>query len=126
MTGSGRVGKIVASAAAKFLTPVTLEVRPFTAFICPFDVRTEQLGGKSPVIVDPNCDIEMTARRVLWGKVINAGQTCIAPDYILVPKSFQDKLIDALIAQYVCSSSLIALTSDTFFIDTNNSTLIMR
>ncbi|KAF8348497.1 NAD-aldehyde dehydrogenase [Amanita rubescens] len=82
-TGSGRVGKIVASAAAKFLTPVTLE-----------------LGGKSPVIVDPNCDIEMTARRVLWGKVINAGQTCIAPDYILVPKSFQDKLIDALVAQY--------------------------
>lgn len=56
----------------------------------------------------------MTARRVLWGKVVNAGQTCIAPDYILVPKSFQDELVDALIAQYVCSWSLIALTLNNF------------
>lgn len=56
----------------------------------------------------------MTARRVLWGKVVNAGQTCIAPDYILVPKSFQDELVDALIAQYVCSWPLIALTLNNF------------
>jgi aldehyde dehydrogenase (NAD+) len=82
-TGSGRVGKIVASAAAKFLTPITLE-----------------LGGKSPVIVDSNCDLDTAARRILWGKIINAGQTCVAPDYILVPKSFQGKLVDALVAQY--------------------------
>jgi len=82
-TGNGRVGKIVATAAAKHLTPVTLE-----------------LGGKSPVIIDPNCDLETAARRILWGKVVNAGQTCVAPDYILVPRSFQDKFIDALIAQY--------------------------
>lgn len=78
-TGSGRVGKIVAEAAAKFVTPVTLE-----------------LGGKSPVFVDPNCDLEMAARRILWGKAVNAGQTCVAPDYVLVPRSFQDKFIQAL------------------------------
>ncbi|KAF8623849.1 hypothetical protein AX15_006169 [Amanita polypyramis BW_CC] len=82
-TGSGRVGKIVASAAAKFLTPLTLE-----------------LGGKSPAIVDPSCDLYTSARRILWGKVINAGQTCVAPDYILVPKPFQDELVDALVTQY--------------------------
>ncbi|KAF8638214.1 hypothetical protein AX16_010560 [Volvariella volvacea WC 439] len=78
-TGGGRVGKIVATAAAKHLTPVTLE-----------------LGGKSPVIIDPNCDLEMAARRILWGKIVNAGQTCVAPDYILVPSHFQDKLVQAL------------------------------
>ncbi|TFK73416.1 NAD-aldehyde dehydrogenase [Pluteus cervinus] len=82
-TGGGRVGKIVAAAAAKHLTPVILE-----------------LGGKSPVIVDPNCDLQLTAKRILWGKVSNAGQTCIAPDYILVPRSFQDTLIDALKTAY--------------------------
>ncbi|KAF7425984.1 hypothetical protein PC9H_008346 [Pleurotus ostreatus] len=78
-TGSGRVGKIVAAAAAKHLTPVTLE-----------------LGGKSPVVIDPNCDLETAARRILWGKVANAGQTCVAPDYILVPRDFQDTFADAL------------------------------
>ncbi|PFH47014.1 hypothetical protein AMATHDRAFT_153157 [Amanita thiersii Skay4041] len=82
-TGPGRVGKIVASAAAKFLTPVSLE-----------------LGGKSPVIVDPNCDLQTAARRILWGKCVNAGQTCVAPDYILVPRSFQDQFVDALVEQY--------------------------
>ncbi|KAF8888614.1 NAD-aldehyde dehydrogenase [Infundibulicybe gibba] len=78
-TGGGRVGKIVAAAAAKHLTPVSLE-----------------LGGKSPVIIDPNCDLQMTAKRILWGKVVNAGQTCVAPDYILVPRSFQDTFVQAL------------------------------
>ncbi|KAK2461146.1 hypothetical protein APHAL10511_006673 [Amanita phalloides] len=82
-TGGERVGKIVASAAVKYLTPVTLE-----------------LGGKSPAIVDPNCDIDVAARRILWGKGLNAGQTCIAPDYILVPRSFQGQLVDALVDQY--------------------------
>ncbi|KAF7426026.1 hypothetical protein PC9H_008391 [Pleurotus ostreatus] len=78
-TGSGRVGKIVSLAAAKHLTPITLE-----------------LGGKSPVVVDPSCDLETAARRIMWGKIVNAGQTCVAPDYILVPKEFQDTLANAL------------------------------
>ena len=69
-TGGTAVGKIVATAAAKFVTPLTLE-----------------LGGKSPVIVDSNCDIELAAKRVLWGKVQNNGQLCFSPDYVLVPKS---------------------------------------
>lgn len=71
--------KIVSAASAKHLTPVTLE-----------------LGGKSPVFIDPGCDLEVAALRLLWGKVVNAGQTCVAPDYVLVPRSFQDKLVDAL------------------------------
>ncbi|KAK0192633.1 NAD-aldehyde dehydrogenase [Armillaria mellea] len=86
-TGSGRVGRIIASAAGKTLTPVTLE-----------------LGGKSPVFIDPKCDLPMTARRIFWGKIVNAGQSCVAPDYILVPKDFQDKFIEALKA-----------TNDTFY-----------
>ncbi|MFY7739562.1 MAG: aldehyde dehydrogenase [Flavobacterium sp.] len=78
-TGSVAVGKIVAKAAAEFLTPVTLE-----------------LGGKNPCIVDENCNIKLTAKRIIWGKFINAGQTCIAPDYILVNSKIKSKLIDAL------------------------------
>lgn len=57
---------------------------------------TLELGGKSPVIIDPHCDIKLAARRILWGKVINAGQTCVAPDYILIPRSFQDTFAQAL------------------------------
>jgi aldehyde dehydrogenase (NAD+) len=78
-TGSVAVGKIVAKAAAEFLTPVTLE-----------------LGGKNPCIIDKNCNIKLTAKRIVWGKFINAGQTCIAPDYLLVNKEIKEKLIDAL------------------------------
>ena len=66
-TGSVAVGKIVAKAAAENLTPVTLE-----------------LGGKSPCIVDETANLELSAKRIVWGKIINAGQTCVAPDYILV------------------------------------------
>lgn len=77
--GGPRVAHIVSAAAAKHLTPVTLE-----------------LGGKSPVIIDPACDIKLAARRILWGKVINAGQACVAPDYILVPRYFQDTFVQAL------------------------------
>lgn len=55
-----------------------------------------QLGGKCPVVIDPACDLKTTARRLLWGKTVNAGQTCTSPDYVLVPKGFQDKLVDAL------------------------------
>ncbi len=69
-TGSPRIGKTVMQAAAKHLTPVTLE-----------------LGGKSPVIVDQSADIKKAAERILWGKFINAGQTCVAPDYLLIHES---------------------------------------
>lgn len=75
-TGSTSVGKIVAQAAAKNLTPVTLE-----------------LGGKSPAIVCQDADLKLTAKRILWGKLINAGQTCIAPDYVLVDEKIYDSLI---------------------------------
>ncbi|MBU3190887.1 aldehyde dehydrogenase [Clostridium bowmanii] len=75
-TGSVPVGKIVMEAASKHLTPVTLE-----------------LGGKSPCIVDKDTDIKLAAKRIAWGKFINAGQTCVAPDYILVHKSVKEKLI---------------------------------
>jgi aldehyde dehydrogenase (NAD+) len=75
-TGSSRVGKIVMKAASEFLTPVVLE-----------------LGGKSPCIVDENANIEIAAKRIAWSKAINAGQTCIAPDYILVHQNVRDELI---------------------------------
>jgi len=78
-TGSTRVGKIVYESAAKHLTPVTLE-----------------LGGKNPTIVDQTASINLTAKRIVWGKFLNAGQTCIATDYILVHKSVKEKLIEAL------------------------------
>ncbi|KAG8744904.1 hypothetical protein FRC10_009274 [Ceratobasidium sp. 414] len=82
-TGNGNVGRIVATAAAKHLTPVTLE-----------------LGGKSPVVVDPKSDLKVAARRILWGKATNAGQTCVAPDYVLVPEEGQDALVKELTAAY--------------------------
>ncbi|MBC5862594.1 aldehyde dehydrogenase [Flavobacterium turcicum] len=78
-TGSVAVGKIVAKAAAKHLTPVTLE-----------------LGGKSPCIVDETANIKISARRIIWGKIVNAGQTCVAPDYVLVHESVKQQLIEAL------------------------------
>jgi aldehyde dehydrogenase (NAD+) len=78
-TGSVAVGKIVAKAASHFMTPTTLE-----------------LGGKNPCIVDENCIVQLTAKRIVWGKFINAGQTCIAPDYILVHYKIKSKLIKAL------------------------------
>uniref|UniRef100_A0A672L2M2 Aldehyde dehydrogenase family 3 member A2 n=1 Tax=Sinocyclocheilus grahami TaxID=75366 RepID=A0A672L2M2_SINGR len=73
-TGSSTVGKLVMEAAARHLTPVTLE-----------------LGGKSPCYIDKNCDIRIACRRITWGKYMNCGQTCIAPDYILCESSIQDK-----------------------------------
>jgi aldehyde dehydrogenase (NAD+) len=69
----------VAEAAARHLTPVTLE-----------------LGGKSPVILDEACDLDEAARRTVWGKFINAGQTCIAPDYVFVPRSRERAFLDAV------------------------------
>ncbi|KAI8142606.1 Aldehyde/histidinol dehydrogenase [Fennellomyces sp. T-0311] len=77
-TGNGAVGRIVMTAAAKHLTPVTLE-----------------LGGKSPAIVTDSADIELTASRLLWGKYYNCGQTCVAPDYVLVAQDKHEQLIEA-------------------------------
>jgi aldehyde dehydrogenase (NAD+) len=74
-TGNGTVGRIVMTAAAKHLTPVTLE-----------------LGGKSPTIVDRSADLDVAARRIAWGKYINAGQTCVAPDYVLVDRRVEGPL----------------------------------
>jgi len=75
-TGSPEVGKIVMRAAAKHLSSVTLE-----------------LGGKSPVIIDEFYDLADAARKIVWGKLINAGQTCVAPDYLLIPESRQNEFI---------------------------------
>jgi aldehyde dehydrogenase (NAD+) len=78
-TGNGTVGRIVMQAAAKNLTPVTLE-----------------LGGKSPCIVDRTADLALAARRIAWGKFLNAGQTCVAPDYILADEAIEAELIGEL------------------------------
>jgi coniferyl-aldehyde dehydrogenase len=75
-TGSTAVGREVAQAAAKNLTPVTLE-----------------LGGKSPAIIDASCNLDRVIDRIAWGKLINAGQTCIAPDYMLVPRGDVDRFV---------------------------------
>jgi len=81
-TGSTPVGKIVYEAAAKNLTPVTLE-----------------LGGKCPAFVNPSANIKMTAKRLIWGKFLNSGQTCNAPDYVLVHQKVKDKFLSACKAE---------------------------
>ena len=81
-TGSPRVGKLIMRAASEHLTPVTLE-----------------LGGKSPCIVDESADIKLAARRIVWGKFLNAGQTCIAVDYVLVQRRVKAALVQALAAE---------------------------
>lgn len=78
-TGSVNVGKIVAQASAQYLTPTTLE-----------------LGGKNPCIVDETANIKLAAKRIVWGKFLNAGQTCIAPDYIIIHYSVKQAFIEAL------------------------------
>ncbi|PWN61085.1 aldehyde dehydrogenase [Chryseobacterium viscerum] len=78
-TGSTKVGKIVYKAAAEHLTPVVLE-----------------LGGKSPAIVTKNANLEMAAKRIVWGKFLNAGQTCVAPDYLLVEETIQEQFLEML------------------------------
>lgn len=78
-TGSAPVGKIILNAAAKHLTPCTLE-----------------LGGKCPTLIEPDADIEITARRLVWGKLLNCGQTCLAPDYVIVHSSVKNQLVDAI------------------------------
>lgn len=76
-TGSVAVGKIVAKAAAEHLTPVTLE-----------------LGGKNPCIIDETANLKLAAKRIVWGKFLNAGQTCIAPDYILIQEEMKSHFVD--------------------------------
>ena len=80
-TGNGTVGRIVMEAAAKHLTPVTLE-----------------LGGKSPCIVDESADLDVAAKRIVYGKFFNAGQTCVAPDYVLVHDLVHDALINRMVS----------------------------
>jgi coniferyl-aldehyde dehydrogenase len=80
-TGSAAVGRLVAASAAKNLTPVTLE-----------------LGGKSPVIIDRSADLGLAARRIAFGKLLNAGQTCIAPDYVLCPAELQQQFVKLFFA----------------------------
>lgn len=76
-TGSVAVGKIVAKAAAEHLTPITLE-----------------LGGKNPCIIDETANLKLAAKRIAWGKFLNAGQTCIAPDYILIQEEMKNHFVD--------------------------------
>lgn len=105
-TGNGRVARIVSTAAAKHLTPLTLE-----------------LGGQSPVIVDSTADISLAAKRILWGKINNAGQICVAPDYILAQSSIVPSLVAAFKEHYdmffpegaLASTSYSRIVSDTHF-----------
>jgi coniferyl-aldehyde dehydrogenase len=101
-TGSTAVGRLVAQAAAKNLTPVTLE-----------------LGGKSPAIVDPSCDLSIAAPRLALGKLLNAGQTCIAPDYALVPAARVEQFaaamraaVTAMYARIVDNDDYTSIVSD--------------
>ncbi|PPQ79732.1 hypothetical protein CVT25_003299 [Psilocybe cyanescens] len=96
-TGNGRVGRIISAAAAKHLTPLTLE-----------------LGGKSPVIIDSTADISLAAKRILWGKIFNTGQICVAPDYILAEKSIIPALVEALKEHYHAFYPNGALASDSY------------
>jgi aldehyde dehydrogenase (NAD+) len=99
-TGSPQVGKIIYQAAAKNLTPVTLE-----------------LGGKSPVIITADSNLKMTVKRMVWAKFINAGQTCIAPDYVLVHKSVENKLLQLL---------KVEIEKENFSIENGNYTQIIN
>ncbi|WP_340244987.1 coniferyl aldehyde dehydrogenase [Roseobacter sp. HKCCA2468] len=103
-TGSTRVGKLIAAAAAPNLTPVTLE-----------------LGGKSPAIVAPDYAIKEAAARITWGKSFNAGQTCIAPDYVLVPRGDARRFADQVLANFkqhfnsILDHDYTAIVSERFF-----------
>jgi aldehyde dehydrogenase (NAD+) len=79
-TGSSRVGKIVMEAAAKYLTPVVLE-----------------LGGKNPVVVDKDANLKIAARRIVWGKLLNAGQSCVAPDYLYVHSEVKKQFLQLMV-----------------------------
>ena len=94
-TGSVAVGKIVYQAAAKYLTPVTLE-----------------LGGKSPAIITDAANLKLHVKRIIWAKFINAGQTCIAPDYILLPKSLEQEFLT--LAKAEIANEKFAVANDNY------------
>jgi len=94
-TGSPAVGKIVMATAAQYLTPVTLE-----------------LGGKSPTIIADDCDLKMAAERLLFGKYLNAGQTCVAPDYLFVPRNKVEAFVD--LAREIVSGRYPSAESEDF------------
>lgn len=96
-TGGATVGRIVMRAAAEHLTPVTLE-----------------LGGKSPAVIDADADIDSAARRLVWGKCLNAGQTCIAPDYVLVQPEQREPLVQAMQQQLEAMYGPDRLASDDY------------
>ena len=96
-TGSTRVGKIVMQKACEHFTPVTLE-----------------MGGKSPCIVDETANIELTAKRIVFGKFLNAGQTCVAPDYLYCASSIKDKLIKEIEKQIVLQYTVSPLTNSSY------------
>lgn len=96
-TGSVAVGKIVAKAAAENLTPVTLE-----------------LGGKNPCIIDETANLKLAAKRIVWGKFMNAGQTCIAPDYILIHKDMKSHFIDYLKEEIISAYGENSINSPDF------------
>lgn len=96
-TGNGRIARIVAAAAAKHLTPLTLE-----------------LGGKSPVYIDSDYDIELAAKRILFGKNTNAGQVCISPDFVLIHPSKQEALVSALKSHIASFHPSGALTDENY------------
>ncbi|OAD90335.1 aldehyde dehydrogenase [Aequorivita soesokkakensis] len=100
-TGSTKVGKIVYKAAAENLTPVTLE-----------------LGGKSPAIVTESCNLKVSVKRLVWGKFLNAGQTCIAPDYVLVHKSIEKNFLEQLKTEII--SQHFAFENDNYLQIINN------
>jgi aldehyde dehydrogenase (NAD+) len=96
-TGNGTVARIISAAAAKHLTPLTLE-----------------LGGKSPVIIDPECDLELAARRVLFGKLSNCGQLCVSPDYVLIPPSALAAFVEGFKKAYASCYPNGSLKSDSY------------
>jgi aldehyde dehydrogenase (NAD+) len=102
-TGSVGVGKIVYQAAAKYLTPVTLE-----------------LGGKSPAIITDAANLKLHVKRIIWAKFINAGQTCIAPDYILLPKSLEQEFLTLAKAEIANEQFAVANDNYVQIINTKN------
>ncbi len=100
-TGSTKVGKIVYKAAAENLTPVTLE-----------------MGGKSPAFISEDCNVKMSVKRLVWAKFLNAGQTCIAPDYVMVDKKVKDQFLTALVDEI--SSQQFAFENDNYVQIINN------
>jgi aldehyde dehydrogenase (NAD+) len=107
-TGSASVGKIVYQAAAKHLTPVTLE-----------------LGGKSPAIIEKDANLSMAARRLVWAKFLNAGQTCVAPDYILVHQTVEKEFLEKLKLEIQNSDFSLANNNYAQIIDERNLNRLM-